>query len=65
MKKVIADFSHFCVETGETIAAGTYCYFDELQKAYYSLRADAVRIFLTAPDTAAGELMANEEPVRL
>lgn len=64
MYKVIAQFSHFCIETGETIAAGTTCYFNSAINGYYHLRAEAVRLFLTAPDNATGELQANEEVVR-
>lgn len=64
MKKVIAQFSHFCVETNEVITEGMICYYDEAKKAYYCLKAIAVAMFLQAPDTEPGTLQANEQPIR-
>jgi hypothetical protein len=58
MRKITAQCSHTCAETGAKINPGMVVYYEDATRNYYSLNSQAVKNFLLSGD---GSLTAEED----
>lgn len=59
MRKITAQCTHTCAETGAKILSGMVAYYEDATKNYFCLNSQAVKNFLLSGDD--GSLTANED----